>query len=288
MRNVSRAWAYETGLAAGVELGSGMQRALFPSFKLIDFVKDIPVNEYYEYFGPDHKLDVRPSNMEDLNTREYLDRVKSIVMENLRHLGGPPSVQMMGTFPLLTRRFNFNYWMIDIPQLPIDLTLEDPNQDEDMEDPDVRRPQRLLDSLIQNDGELSDSDDEGEGGRRNHARHRDRDSVTSGVGRRFGVGVGIMGAALPGTANSGGSGGPSMHTTVPPIVIENSRIGTPGNSDNMDIDDETIPSANDDLNKMTESETVVMTNGVNGHTEDVVLDETPSVAIADPTSLISP
>lgn len=24
MRNVSRAWAYETGLAAGVELGSGM------------------------------------------------------------------------------------------------------------------------------------------------------------------------------------------------------------------------------------------------------------------------
>lgn len=57
---------------------------------------EIPVNEYYEYFGPDYKLDVRASNMEDLNTREYLDRVKSIVMENLRQLGGPPSVQMMG------------------------------------------------------------------------------------------------------------------------------------------------------------------------------------------------
>ena len=28
MRNVSRAWAYETGLAAGVELGKGASRKL--------------------------------------------------------------------------------------------------------------------------------------------------------------------------------------------------------------------------------------------------------------------
>ena len=34
--------------------------------------------------------------MEDLNTPEYLDRVTTIVMENLRGLGGPPSVQLMG------------------------------------------------------------------------------------------------------------------------------------------------------------------------------------------------
>lgn len=59
-------------------------------------LEEIPVNEYYEYFGPDYKLDVRSSNMEDLNTPAYLNRVKSIVMENLRSLGGPPSVQMMG------------------------------------------------------------------------------------------------------------------------------------------------------------------------------------------------
>lgn len=61
-----------------------------------DCFEEIPVNEYYEYFGPDYKLDVRSSNMEDLNTPAYLNRVKSIVMENLRSLGGPPSVQMMG------------------------------------------------------------------------------------------------------------------------------------------------------------------------------------------------
>ena len=32
MRNVSRAWAYETGLAAGVELGSGTHSPSFDSF----------------------------------------------------------------------------------------------------------------------------------------------------------------------------------------------------------------------------------------------------------------
>ena len=62
----------------------------------INLTPDIPVNEYYEYFGPDYQLDVKSSNMDDLNTPKYLDRVKRIVMENLRFCGGPPSVQMTG------------------------------------------------------------------------------------------------------------------------------------------------------------------------------------------------
>lgn len=57
---------------------------------------DIPINEYYEYFGPDYQLDVKSSNMEDMNTRGYLERVKGIVLEHLRQTGGPPSVQMAG------------------------------------------------------------------------------------------------------------------------------------------------------------------------------------------------
>lgn len=99
MRNVSRCWAFETGLAAGVELGAGK---IFISFsgmqqdELISVVTDIPINEYYEYFGPDYKLDVKSSNMEDMNSRGYLDRVKGIVLDHLRHTGGPPSVQMSG------------------------------------------------------------------------------------------------------------------------------------------------------------------------------------------------
>ena len=97
MRNVSRCWAYETGLAAGVELGPGMSSVRRREHtRLTLTVTDIPVNEYYEYFGPDYKLDVKSSNMEDMNTRGYLDRVKGIVLDHLRHTGGPPSVQMSG------------------------------------------------------------------------------------------------------------------------------------------------------------------------------------------------
>jgi histone deacetylase 1/2 len=40
-KNVSRTWAYETGLALN---------------KTLD--KNLPFNRYFEYFGPDYKLDV--------------------------------------------------------------------------------------------------------------------------------------------------------------------------------------------------------------------------------------
>merc|ERR1711939_13165 len=122
IRNVSRAWAFETGLAAGVELGG-----------------QIPMNEYYEYFGPTYQLDVLPSNMEDLNTPEYLEKVKIQVFENLRNTGFAPSVQMS-----------------NIPKLDHD----EMKVDEDLDEPNVRKPQRLLDSLRANDAEFEESDDE--------------------------------------------------------------------------------------------------------------------------------
>jgi len=197
MRNVSRAWAYETGLATGVELGH-----------------DIPVNEYYEYFGPDYQLDVKASNSEDLNSPAYLERVKNIVMEHLRHVGGPPSVQMT-----------------DVPVLPIDAEMDDMNEDEDMLDPDDRRPQRILDRRVQADGELSDSDDEGEGGRRDHASHRGSPSSngSNSGGHKFGMGVGILTAPAASTHGAG----PSGHTTLPPpglgtmVVDQGPSNGTP-------------------------------------------------------------
>ncbi|KAF4572664.1 Histone deacetylase RPD3 [Pleurotus pulmonarius] len=180
MRNVSRAWAYETGLAAGVELGP-----------------EIPMNEYYEYFGPDYELDVKSSNTDDMNTRSYLDRVKRIVFENLRQIGGPPGVQMA-----------------DIPAHPIDSIMDDPNQDEDdLIEPDERRPRRLLDSRRQADGELSDSDDEGEGGRRDHASHRDgglsngSNGNAGAPGRKYGVLTGIMASAQTGASHGAGPSG---------------------------------------------------------------------------------
>ncbi|RPD81729.1 histone deacetylase [Lentinus tigrinus ALCF2SS1-7] len=193
MRNVSRCWAYETGLAAGVELG-----------------KEIPMNEYYEYFGPDYELDVKASNMDDMNSPEYLDRVKSIVLDHLRQVGGPPSVQVT-----------------DVPRLPMDEIVED-DPDEDMVDPNDRRPMRLLDSRRQAEGELSDSDDEGEGGRRDHASHKDRDSSVA-TGRRFGAAVGIMST---GTTHGVGP-------SVAPPVASGSGGGqvTSAEQSDMEVDD---------------------------------------------------
>lgn len=57
VRNVARTWAYETGVAVGEQLDV-----------------NLPFNEYIEYFGPEFKLDVPANNMENYNSREYLEK----------------------------------------------------------------------------------------------------------------------------------------------------------------------------------------------------------------------
>ncbi|ORX39058.1 hypothetical protein BD324DRAFT_618380 [Kockovaella imperatae] len=140
VKSVSRTWAYETGLAAGVELGGA-----------------IPHNEYYEYYGPDYELDVRPSNMTDHNSPEYLDKLREVVFEILRDKNAAPSVQMQ-----------------EIPKLAHDD--EDENEDEDKEDKDDRKPTRLWDKSKVADTSLSDSEDEGSGGRRHRQSHKEQGS----------------------------------------------------------------------------------------------------------------
>ncbi|KAK3807833.1 MAG: hypothetical protein J3Q66DRAFT_85101 [Benniella sp.] len=120
MRNVARAWCYETGVAVGQEVGP-----------------DMPFNDYYEYFGPDYKLDVKPSNMDNANTLEYLEKIKQQVFENLARSKGAPSVQMQ--------------------PVPRDLNLSD---DEDLDDPERRVPQRLWDKKVVPDNEFEESEDE--------------------------------------------------------------------------------------------------------------------------------
>lgn len=231
MRNVSRAWAYETGLAAGVELGAGkVNTVLFIADT--DPIIDIPINEYYEYFGPDYQLDVKSSNMEDMNTRGYLDRVKGIVMEHLRHVGGPPGVQMTGNIlPSLQCESKFTTVLRpDIPHGPLDAQMDDPNEDEDLIPPDVRRPRRLLDSRRQADGELSDSDDEGEDDRRNHQSHREPD-----VTRRFGTTTGIM--------QTGSTHGIGPTITLPMSSSSIVASGAAGAAEGMEIDEDDAPLA---------------------------------------------
>jgi len=59
IRNVSRCWTYETSVALGCEISD-----------------ELPHNDYYEYFAPDFKLHINPSNMTNQNTPEHLEITK--------------------------------------------------------------------------------------------------------------------------------------------------------------------------------------------------------------------
>jgi histone deacetylase 1/2 len=63
IRNVARTWTFETGLAVGEDLTE----------------QELPYNNYFEYYGPEYKLDVPSNNMSNHNTREYLDRIMQVV-----------------------------------------------------------------------------------------------------------------------------------------------------------------------------------------------------------------
>ncbi|XP_041716712.1 histone deacetylase 2 isoform X1 [Coregonus clupeaformis] len=136
IRNVARCWTYETAVALDTEIPD-----------------ELPYNDYFEYFGPDFKLHISPSNMTNQNTLEYMDKIKQRLFENLRMLPHAPGVQMQ---------------MIPEDAIP------DDTMDEDTENPDKRMSIRASDKRIACDEEFSDSEDEGEGGRRNEANHKKR------------------------------------------------------------------------------------------------------------------
>ncbi|KAK2756998.1 histone deacetylase [Arachnomyces sp. PD_36] len=164
MRNVARTWAFETGIMVGEQLGS-----------------DLPYNDYYEYFSPDYELDVRPSNMDNANSKEYLEKIRNQVIENLKRTAFAPSVQMT-----------------DVPREPLvegmddeaDAILDDLDEDENK---DKRYTKRRFDQYIEKDGELSDSEDEEENQangvrrqpgvpfRRNAINYRNIDAADSGI-----------------------------------------------------------------------------------------------------------
>jgi histone deacetylase 1/2 len=137
IRNVARCWTYETSVALDTEIQN-----------------ELPYNDYFEYFGPDFKLHISPSNMANTNSSEYLDKIKVRLYENLRLIPFAPGVQMQ-----------------PIP----DDAINEPEEEEDdgaKKDADERISIRASEKRIQNDAEFSDSEDEGEGGRRDHATYK--------------------------------------------------------------------------------------------------------------------
>lgn len=124
VRNVARAWTYETAVA--LERHEELPDAL-------------PYNEYFNYYGPEYRLDVVPSNMENHNTKEYLDKLRVRIIENLRNVAFAPSVQ--------------------VQEVPRDMDSDD-DAEEDLESAkDKRLTERQRDKLLAKD-EFSDSDDE--------------------------------------------------------------------------------------------------------------------------------
>merc|ERR1712137_138803 len=121
IRNVARCWAYETSVCLDRPVAN-----------------ELPFNDYLEYYGPEYRLHISPSNMENLNSREYLESCTAALMDNLRHLAPAPSVQFHNApNPLLF-----------------------PEEDEDMADPDVRISDADRDRRVARDDEMSDSDEE--------------------------------------------------------------------------------------------------------------------------------
>ena len=111
IRNVARCWTYETSIALNSDIANGKMQnnsvhcnaydqhyvfilkksksallfsskrqnhqcaAYFITLTFLSF-SELPYNDYFEYYGPDFKLHLSPSNMSNQNTPEYLDKIK--------------------------------------------------------------------------------------------------------------------------------------------------------------------------------------------------------------------
>ena len=77
LRNVPRCWAYETSVVLGEEVSN-----------------EIPTNEYSVYFAPENCLHMSVSNMENQNSKGYLEKTTEQILKNLSNIGTPGGVQI--------------------------------------------------------------------------------------------------------------------------------------------------------------------------------------------------
>lgn len=153
IRNVARAWTHETAQALGVEISN-----------------ELPYNDYFEYYGPDFKLHISPSNMPNQNSNEYLEKIKCKLIENLRMLPHVPGVQMT-----------------DIPNDMMNVEEAEAEQMDASEDANAdKRGGGMIekDKRVSNDLDMSDSDEEDDGDgdkKKNNQNYKKRTAETNGV-----------------------------------------------------------------------------------------------------------
>ncbi len=68
VKNVARAWTNETALAVSIP----------------HLDNNLPVNDYYDFYGPDFQLHYGPGDETSMNTKEYLDFVKVRCIQHLK------------------------------------------------------------------------------------------------------------------------------------------------------------------------------------------------------------
>jgi len=75
VRNVARCWAFETAVLIDEEIPDVL-----------------PFNDYMGYFGPDYRLHLHPSNMENLNSKESMATIYATITEHIRETPAAPNV----------------------------------------------------------------------------------------------------------------------------------------------------------------------------------------------------
>ena len=65
---VSRCWTFETSVILNQEIAD-----------------ELPYNDYYEYYGPEYRLHIQPSAMENLNQPDTLEKLKTKVFEHMKN-----------------------------------------------------------------------------------------------------------------------------------------------------------------------------------------------------------
>jgi len=121
MRNVARCWTYETAVILNQEVPD-----------------ELPFNAYFEYYGPDYRLHITPSNMENVNSGKYLDGILEKLNNILNGLENVPGIQAT---------------TLQSAQAP-DTEFKEP--DEDMEDPDVNTEAKAAMERKQHAAEFED------------------------------------------------------------------------------------------------------------------------------------
>ncbi|KAJ7641085.1 histone deacetylase RPD3 [Roridomyces roridus] len=154
VKNVARAWTYETACALGIE-------------DTIDPL--MPYNEYFDWFAPRFRLEVVSSNMDDLNVLDgSLDDVRQKALEQLSELAAAPSVGMhdvprdsLGTHlyrardrgnardPLDMQLAQHMRYVDDLADSQDDSDSDESTDEEEQPKPARRRPRRM--SIVTNE-----------------------------------------------------------------------------------------------------------------------------------------